>query len=112
MDLAKRQAVHDTAEPFAALKAIRKEDGFPLLVLAYWHCFMTSNFSDEIANLSIHRLNLGQGKLEPLEILLKRYGRTGCTDPRDRVFSILSIASDCEGLEATIADYSVSTPAL
>lgn len=87
-------------------------DGFRLLLLAHWHCFMADGLSDEIANLSVHRFNLGQGKLEPLEILLKRYGRTGCTDPRDRVFSVLSIASDCKGLEAAIADYSVSTPAL
>lgn len=87
-------------------------DGFRLLLLAHWHCFMTHGLSDEIANLSVHRVNLGQGKLEPLEILLKRYGRTGCTDPRDRVFSVLSIASDCKGVEAAIADYSVSTPAL
>jgi hypothetical protein len=47
-----------------------------------------------------------------LQILLKRYGRTGCTDARDQVFSILSIASDTEGLEEAIADYSVKTPAL
>lgn len=87
-------------------------DGFRLLLLAHTHCFMLDGLSDEIANLSVQRFNLREGRLEPLEILLKRYGRTGCTDPRDRVFSLLSIASDCKGREAAIADYSISTSAL
>jgi hypothetical protein len=90
----------------------KSADGLRLFVLAHWHCFTTGGFRDEIASLSMHRLNLQEGKREPLEILLKRYGRTGCTDARDRVFSVLSIASDTEGLEETIADYSVKTPAL
>jgi hypothetical protein len=86
--------------------------GLRLFVLAHWHCFWDHAVSDEIANLSMHRLNMRDGKRESLEVLLKRYGRTGCTDTRDRVFSILSIAADCKGMEEAIADYSISLPAL
>jgi len=34
------------------------DGGLRLLVLAHWHCFTTGGFSDEIASLSMHRLNL------------------------------------------------------
>jgi hypothetical protein len=96
----------------------KSANGLRLLVEAHWHCFWPfgiggrAALTDEIANLSMHRTNRQNGKRETLEVLLKRYGRTSCLDARDRVFSVLSIAADCEGYEDKMADYSISLPAL
>ncbi|KAF8858754.1 hypothetical protein BDZ45DRAFT_802333 [Acephala macrosclerotiorum] len=50
-------------------------------------------------------------KREMLEGLLHRYRNTESTDVRNRVFALVSLASDCEGKEKEIID-SLSRPAL
>lgn len=49
---------------------------------------------------------------ETLEYLLERYNNTECSDVRDRVFSLLSMATDCPEQESKLVDYSISISAL
>jgi hypothetical protein len=53
-----------------------------------------------------------KGKSKTLEELLQKYHRSQCADFRDRVFALLSLASDCAGLERVMVDYTVDRPLL
>jgi hypothetical protein len=68
---------------------------------------LVEGYEDFMCKIFLHR-----GILETLEELLHRYANTECSDPRDRVFSLLSMASDCQGQESRLVDYSLSSPAL
>jgi hypothetical protein len=65
-----------------------------------------------ISELFTHRAQLENGESQTLEELLDRYLNTDATDPRDRIYAFLSLASDCEGRESGITDYNLSHPAL
>ena len=65
-----------------------------------------------ISELFAHRDKLENGESQTLEELLHRYLNTDATDPRDRIYAFLSLASDCEGRESEITDYNLSRPAL
>jgi len=43
-----------------------------------------------------------------LETLLGTYGDANCLDPRDKVYSLLSLASDCQDGNGPSADYDIS----
>ncbi|KAK4225582.1 heterokaryon incompatibility protein-domain-containing protein [Podospora fimiseda] len=88
-------------------------DGLRLLVLAVWHHQMDGGFSDQLPNIDLHRINrVDHGREEPFELVFQRFWRSSCTDPRDRIFSILSLAADTQGIEHRPADYSLDLPAL
>ena len=64
-------------------------------------------------SLLLHRNGLERYAREPMEFLLSRYCETAeCYDIRDRIFSVLSLASEFEGRESEIADYSLDVPHL
>lgn len=44
--------------------------------------------------------------------LLEAFAGSACTEPRDRVFSLLSLASDCRGKEQYIVDYNMPLSSL
>ncbi|KAE8442947.1 hypothetical protein EG329_002485 [Mollisiaceae sp. DMI_Dod_QoI] len=74
--------------------------------------YEVDGYEDYISNISIHRYDVLDGQRETLEELLYRYSNSECSDLRDRVFSLLVMASDCEGFESTLVDYNLSIPAL
>jgi len=90
----------------------------------WWSSFSTliqsrTSLSDEalrngyIWSLFEHRHHRHiEPRQETLEGLLYRYCNAESTDVRDRVFALVSLASDCEGKEKEIIDYSLSSPAL
>ncbi|KAL9111053.1 MAG: hypothetical protein Q9227_004486 [Pyrenula ochraceoflavens] len=47
-----------------------------------------------------------------LENLLQTYGNAQCTDVRDRVYALLSMAEDCRGEGSLVADYDIPTALL
>jgi hypothetical protein len=57
-------------------------------------------FDDYIPSIYTHRTAMSEGKRETLEELLRRYNRTESSDPRDRVFALFSMASDCNSLDS------------
>jgi hypothetical protein len=60
-----------------------------------------------IADLFVHRSKRKKER-QTLKQLLDRYGRMQCTEPRDRVFSLFSLASEVEdGKIDAITDYSI-----
>lgn len=65
-----------------------------------------------IHDLSQHRDRQAAGKPTKLDDLLGQYRQAGCHDPRDRVFALLSLASDCAGLERSLVDYTIERPLL
>ena len=69
---------------------------------------LAEGYDDYMSKVYIHRCS----KPETLEELLHRYNNSECFDRRDRVFALLSMASDCKGLESRLVDYSLSVPAL
>jgi hypothetical protein len=60
-----------------------------------------------MTNLSLRRCRLESGRHETLEKILILYKRSECADPRDRVFSLISLASDYTGREDIFADYTL-----
>jgi hypothetical protein len=91
----------------------RALDGWNIFLMG-WLCYMEGDVWDsKIVDLYVNRQKFRRdGQLEPLERLIVRYGRSECGEPRDRVFSLLSLASDCDGREITIANYDLDAPAL
>ncbi|KAH8725256.1 hypothetical protein GQ44DRAFT_727062 [Phaeosphaeriaceae sp. PMI808] len=78
----------------------RALDGWNIFLMG-WLCYMEGDIWDsKIIDLY------------PLEPLIVRYGRSECGELRGRVFSLLSLASDCDGREITIANYDLDAPAL
>jgi hypothetical protein len=73
---------------------------------------MVGGFDDYMSKLYMHRISTSGGKSETLEQLLQRYDSTESEDPRDRVFALLHMASDCRGLESKLVEYNISVPAL
>lgn len=65
-----------------------------------------------VPDLFMHRSKVRKGELSTLVELLERYRNTEATDVRDRVFALLSLASDCQGKEKVLVDYNSSRPAL
>lgn len=87
-------------------------NGFHFLLQAAFYFATNDNFKKDVSELFTHRSRVERGQHDTLEVLLKKYGRTGWTDSRDRSFSLLSPAVDCEGIEDRIVDYCVGAPAL
>ena len=69
---------------------------------------LVEGYDDYMLKIYMHRCS----KPETLEELLCRYNNSECSNHRDRVFALLSMASDCKGLESRLVDYSLSIPAL
>jgi hypothetical protein len=78
--------------------------------------FALSDAKDKImVDLFVHRQDMKKEGFMTLEQLLYKYGRMQSTEPRDRVFSLYPLASECSGIDGRkypIADYSISGPAL
>lgn len=87
-------------------------DGFRFFLMGCFNFAVNRCTDATISNIFVHRSSLEKGEPENLEQLLARYSRTCCTDPRDRVFSLLSLASDCSGNEESFTDYSIGAPAI
>jgi len=87
-------------------------DGFRFFLMGGYNFAVGNSKNTAISNMFIHRSNLENGEPENLEQLLYRYKRTNCTDPRDRIFSLLSLAYDCSGNEEKFADYNISKAAI
>lgn len=74
---------------------------------------INSNWKDQSLNrLGFHRRDLNEGNLKTLQTLLFDYRMSLCIDVRDRVFALLSLASDCAGMEIKLADYTLDPPTL
>ena len=67
-------------------------------------------YEDYISRIYLHRRT--KGERETLEQLLHRYANSECSSRLDRVFALLSMASDCTGMESRLVDYSLSPSAL
>jgi hypothetical protein len=46
-----------------------------------------------------------EGRYSPLEVLLQRYSKQLCLDVRDRIYALLSLAQECEGV---IPNYAIN----
>lgn len=70
-------------------------------------------FDDSTLMLLVHRDGFDPPSRQPLVTLLSRYCQTAeCYDIRDRVFSVLSLATEFEGREHEIIDYKLSVEQL
>jgi hypothetical protein len=66
-------------------------------------------YDDYISMIDLHRTTKGERKT--LKQLLHRYANSECSNRLDRVFALLSMASDCIGMESRLVDYSL-TPSM
>jgi hypothetical protein len=87
-------------------------DGFRLFLMASLDTALGRSRERSISNLFYHREKVRRGVSETLQNLLIQYSQTDCKDPRDRVFSLLTLASDCYGNEEMFIDYTVDTPTM
>ena len=69
-------------------------------------------YDDYISRIYLHRTTNRNGERETLEQLLHRYANSECSNRLDRVFALLSMASDCMGMESRLVDYGLSPSAL
>jgi hypothetical protein len=67
-------------------------------------------YDDYISGIYFHRTT--KGERETLEQLLHRYANSECSNRLDRVFALLSMASDCMGMESRLVDYELSPSTL
>ncbi|KAI4185375.1 MAG: hypothetical protein L6R41_004177 [Letrouitia leprolyta] len=76
---------------------------------------LVANFQDvedipesrHVGDFYFYRQRMNPSRPKTLETLLNRYGMAKCSDLRDRVFSLLSLSSDCIGREKELVDYSI-----
>lgn len=74
---------------------------------------INSEWKDESLNrLALHRTDLENGEVMPLQTLLLDYHMSRCKDVRDHVFALLSLASDCAGIQSQLVDYTIDPPTL
>jgi hypothetical protein len=74
---------------------------------------INSNWKDQShISLAFHRGDLNEGNLKTFQTLLLDYRISLCTDVRDGVFALLSLVSDCAGVELKLADYTLGPPTL
>ncbi|KAB2104996.1 hypothetical protein AG0111_0g7160 [Alternaria gaisen] len=67
-------------------------------------------YDDYISRIYLHRTT--KGERETLDQLLHRYANSECSNRLDRVFALLSMASDCMGMESRLVDYGLSPSTL
>ncbi|CAO2652682.1 Nn.00g020930.m01.CDS01 [Neocucurbitaria sp. VM-36] len=87
-------------------------DGFRFFLMGCFNFAVGKSNDATISNIFTHRSKLESGEPESLEQLLVRYSRTDCANPRDKIYSLLSLASDCSGNIESFVDYSVGVPAI
>jgi hypothetical protein len=65
--------------------------------------------SDQRSKLEMPHLRIPKGDLQTLEDLLILYRSARCAEPRDKIYSLLSLAADCRDGRWPRVDYSIPT---
>jgi hypothetical protein len=61
-----------------------------------------------VLDLFQHRAEIVGNGLSSLVEVLEKFSNVEATDVRDRIFSLLSLAADCQGKERDLVDYSIN----
>lgn len=113
---------HIVARPYWFRAWIRQE--ILLATTIFIHCGSKSTSWDlftceyiildegPVGGIILDRNNLLSGQPITLKTLLWKHGMALCQDPRDRVFALLSLASDCNDQLKNMADYTLDLPTL
>jgi hypothetical protein len=67
-------------------------------------------YDDYISEIFYHRIT--KAGRQTLESLLYKYVNSECSNRLDRVYALLSMASDCIGMESRLVDYGISPSTL